>query len=858
MRRSARSSFPLTSTKIPGAITRRSSSNGRWALGSGSSVADGALSANVSLLGQTIGVSELASADFGDWSCNGTTCTVDANSVALTTDTTGNYVQSIADDGQSTVTVTNGATEGGAATLRVIDVVCTDCLGATEIADSYLLNNGDTGTGLYSFANSSTSLASFGYASSTLYYGAGLATCESGNMLTWVAGYFGCEADDTGEAGGAEPFPDNATSTRLTFNDGLALATGEGLYFQGASDENWRMYSAGENIFFQMSGSPGGRYFNFGNNDGDTSVFQIEGLNGSTTQKGIANLMGGASTTLLSAGTIWGNLVGNVIGNLTGNADTATALAANGTNCSAGQAAGGVGANGNAEDCTDYWTEAENTDAAFTPQSRTLTVAGTANQITLSAGAQDLSANRTWTLSLPNLVVFPSNASSTLFSTGYASSTLYYGAGLANCNTGNMLTWTDGRFGCEDDTTGGGGGGAEPFPNNATSSLLSFTSGLLSTASSTIGAGTQAGGLTISGGATTTGSHYFGSTIAPVSSDGAALGNTSLLWSDLFMADGGLIDFNNGGGSISYSSSQDAISVSNAVLRTSTLESLASSGTLTIGRTGTNGSAPALVAGNAPTGDADGRAITLTGGEAGISGGEGGNIVITTGNSGASGDRPGDLFFNLGTPRTRSGRFAFATSTPFALLSLHANAVDTNTMLFAVGSSTASATTTLFTIDNTGTTTALKLVASSAIDIAGTYITNFATSVITAVQNASSMILSGTWDFSGATVKQHTYPAFVYATSTAWTGTTTIPLGPAYTAESWSGVKCFSDTGTLNVSFYDGSNRMNLFNASTTVGSVTLSTNNTFTASEKRYVDIGTPVSSPTRISCTVDKIVNN
>lgn len=116
----------------------------------------------------------------------------------------------------------------------------------------------------------------------------------------------------------------------------------------------------------------------------------------------------------------------------------------------------------------------------------------------------------------------------------------------------------------------------------------------------------------------------------------------------------------------------------------------------------------------------------------------------------------------------------------------------------------------------------------------------------------------GTHDFSGATVKIHTYPAFSYATSTAWTGTTTIPLGVAYNAESWTGVKCYTDTGTLNVSFYDGTNRMDLLNASTTVNQITFTTNNTFTASEKRYVDVGTPASTPTKISCTVDKIVNN
>jgi hypothetical protein len=61
--------------------------------------------------------------------------TIAANSVALTTDTTGNYVATLADAGNSTVTVTNGSTEGGAATIDVIDLNCTNCIGATEISD---------------------------------------------------------------------------------------------------------------------------------------------------------------------------------------------------------------------------------------------------------------------------------------------------------------------------------------------------------------------------------------------------------------------------------------------------------------------------------------------------------------------------------------------------------------------------------------------------------------------------------------------------------------------------------------------------------------------------------------------------
>lgn len=113
--------------------------------------------------------------------------------------------------------------------------------------------------------------------------------------------------------------------------------------------------------------------------------------------------------------------------------------------------------------------------------------------------------------------------------------------------------------------------------------------------------------------------------------------------------------------------------------------------------------------------------------------------------------------------------------------------------------------------------------------------------------------------FYGASAKKvlgngNQYASFTYATSTAWTGTTTIPLGTAYVAETWNGIQCFTDAGTLNVSIYDGTNRMNVNAASTTVGTTVFSTNNTFTAGEKRYADVGTPASSPTKISCTISK----
>lgn len=126
---------------------------------------------------------------------------------------------------------------------------------------------------------------------------------------------------------------------------------------------------------------------------------------------------------------------------------------------------------------TDWDTFNGKQDAlGFTPANSltTITVAGTANQLTSSAGAQDLSANRTWTLSLPSLVVFPSNASSTLFSSTYASTSQLCIGG--DCKT----AWPS-----------GGATFSYPFTTlatgeQATSTTMSFQAGFLALASSTL------------------------------------------------------------------------------------------------------------------------------------------------------------------------------------------------------------------------------------------------------------------------------------------------------------------------------------------------------------------------------------
>ena len=106
----------------------------------------------------------------------------------------------------------------------------------------------------------------------------------------------------------------------------------------------------------------------------------------------------------------------------------------------------------------------DDTDKSFAIASST--VLGTLNALTIDK----------------NLKLTVTNASSTLFSTTYASSTKYYGANLANCNTENMLTWTDGVFGCESDSSGGASNyDAWTHPQAGTSAT---TSGLIVTAAS--------------------------------------------------------------------------------------------------------------------------------------------------------------------------------------------------------------------------------------------------------------------------------------------------------------------------------------------------------------------------------------
>lgn len=97
-------------------------------------------------------------------------------------------------------------------------------------------------------------------------------------------------------------------------------------------------------------------------------------------------------------------------------ATTAVALTANGTNCSSGQFAAGVDANGNSEGCTALPT----------------TIAGTANQISASAATGAI------TLSLPSTLIIPGSISATTFTgalSGNATTATALAANPADCSS---------------------------------------------------------------------------------------------------------------------------------------------------------------------------------------------------------------------------------------------------------------------------------------------------------------------------------------------------------------------------------------------------------------------------------------
>jgi hypothetical protein len=208
------------------------------------------------------------------------------------------------------------------------------------------------------------------------------------------------------------------------------------------------------------------------------------------------------------------------------------------------------------------------------------------------------------------------------------------------------------------------------------------------------------------------------------------------------------------------------------------------------------------------------------------------------------------------TMRNSSGNLYFSTTTV-------AGNATTTSAAFSILSTGEVIARNLFQVINTSGTLIMNVV-GNAVTLLGAWDFGGATSI--EVVNGTGPTVDATGEIAvdttndqliyfGATAKRVVTPfqdmGFAYATTT-WSGTTTLRIGPSPAAITVTNAYCETDTGTVGVSLYDGTNRaLYMPTASTTINNfLYTASNNSFTAGETIRVDIGTPATSPRALSC--------
>lgn len=406
-------------------------------------------------------------------SAGGTALTIAADSVALTTKTTGDYVASVA----TTAPLTGGAagSEGATLTLaldqtatydwtgvhvfdsdavrlddtnashqliltpgsdltanRILTITTGDAartitlsgdttLSGTNTGDQTITLTGDvTGSGTGSFAatiadnsvdGTDISLGSDTQGDVMYYDGTNwvrLAAGTSGQVLeTQGAGFNPVWAtDDTGGGGGdADAIHDNVAGEIAAVANKAAPVTGDYLLIEDSAASNAKKSITIGSLELAAEG-----FLDLQDIQGavtDTQVPDTITVDLATvaTTAATANL-GDSATAFFASGQIergrggtaadtsgyGAGLFGSDVSNNTIDIDTLAEVET---------ALGGIDVIASTEIDTMAELNAIVGDANLVPEVRTVTIAGTANEIDSSAGAQDLSANRTWTLSLP-------------------------------------------------------------------------------------------------------------------------------------------------------------------------------------------------------------------------------------------------------------------------------------------------------------------------------------------------------------------------------------------------------------------------------------------------------------------------
>jgi hypothetical protein len=198
-----------------------------------------------------------------------------------------------------------------------------------------------------------------------------------------------------------------------------------------------------------------------------------------------------------------------------------------------------------------------------------------------------------------------------------------------------------------------------------------------------------------------------------------------------------------------------------------------------------------------------------------------------------------------------NGGFGFSSAGTTHTLNIPTASADSLGLLSAANwttfNSKENALTFTYPLTRDGNTIASALATTSANSWTG--LQTFNTGVMSLASSTFQAMTASSLKVAGGTVKGFVTITAGHATST-WSGTTTQYLAPAVAAGTVTEARCETSAGTLFVSLYDGTNRANLFQASTTIGTFGFTTNNTFTANESMRVDFGTPTSSPKQVAC--------
>lgn len=262
---------------------------------------------------------------------------------------------------------------------------------------------------------------------------------------------------------------------------------------------------------------------------------------------------GESETYVCTAANTWTKLAAT-----TGNVATATALAANGANCSAGSSPLGVDASGAAETCTDYMEEPGSNGlvaktAANTAAARTIT--GTSNQIAVTNGD---GASGNPTLALSSTLVLPGPGVEFTETAGDATCSAGNYSIKANSTTSTLRVCQNGTV--TDIGAGGGGGGSIGGSTGSTDNAVLRADGTGgATLQSSLVTIDDTGKITAPGGFASTGAGTGTITLLEGTSPGAgsSAGEHNLFFT---ASDSKLHSHENGGSDVTYARTADNLS----------------------------------------------------------------------------------------------------------------------------------------------------------------------------------------------------------------------------------------------------------------------------------------------------------